>query len=326
MTDSYADLSTVELRQRLLDAVLADLRGPSAGEREMLDERSVSDRYMLGRLAPRRQQNRNDKDAEEQDAITDEDIEGELATAGVDGEDGITEPETAMAGSMQPNSLGMSFVSAPDADTLQISVEWGRYHREAGKGDSYTTKQGKQRLIWQRKPTAVTLPPVPLATGRFTQTPDSEQAEITVEGLVRRRGDGWHVTVFLVNGQTEPKQNSDSAWIFQVELAVASPDGHTIFSRRPTTAAGDDPEMQGMAMRYRKTVEFAVGHGVAVHAEIDPTDSHRAIRLATATVPVFDVPQTLPFVPAWAGNGHAQAVQHGKGRFWSGADAPCRGV
>ncbi|MCB0130591.1 MAG: hypothetical protein KDD78_07075, partial [Caldilineaceae bacterium] len=291
-------LSSTGLRAELLDIVLADLRGPAAGEREILDERSVSDRYILGRLAPRRQRSRSDDgDGAAEEVITEDDLDGELATAGVDGEDGSGEPETNLAHTMQPNSLGMSFVCAADADALQVSVAWGRYRREVGKGEEYTTAKGAQRRIWQREPTAVTLPPVPLTEGRFTQVPDPEQAEVTVDGLIRRRNDGWHVTVFLVNGQTEPKQNRDTAWIFQVELAVESPTGAPIFSRRPTNAVGDDPEMQGMAMRYRNTVEFAVGHGVAVHADVDPENPHRAHRIVTATAPSYDVPQTLPYVP-----------------------------
>ncbi|MCB0027125.1 MAG: DISARM system helicase DrmA, partial [Anaerolineales bacterium] len=231
------------------------------------------------------------------DPITEDDLDGDLATAGVDGEDGVSEPETTLAHSMQPNSLGMSFVCAPDAQALHLTVRWGRYRREPGVGEEYTTKQGTQRRIWQRVPTDVTLPPIPLQAGRFTEVPDPEQNEVTVQGLVRRREDGWHVTVFLVNGQTEPKQNKDSAWIFQVEMDVTAPDGAAIFTSRPHHAVNGDPEMQGMAMRYRNTVEFAVGHGVGVHVDVDPERPHRAKRIAIATAPTFDVPQTAPFVP-----------------------------
>ena len=54
-------------------------------------------------------------------------------------------------------------------------------------------------------------------------------------------------------------------------------------------------ELTEMALLYRKHVEFAVGHGVAVHAELSPQDPTRCIRLETRAVPFFEVePQTSP--------------------------------
>ena len=44
-----------------------------------------------------------------------------------------------------------------------------------------------------------------------------------MQGLVRRRDHFWSVTLFLVNGQAEPKKLRDTAWLFQPELAVESP-------------------------------------------------------------------------------------------------------
>lgn len=63
------------------------------------------------------------------------------------------------------------------------------------------------------------------------------------------------------------------------------------------TRDGDDPEVQAMGMAHRNTVEFAVGHGVAVHAEQLPDDPRRAVRLFTRVAPLFDVPQTQAYVP-----------------------------
>jgi hypothetical protein len=45
-------------------------------------------------------------------------------------------------------------------------------------------------------------------------------------------------------------------------------------------------------MLYRDEVEFAVGHGVGVHAEVSPADPTWAIGISTRVVPVFDVPRT----------------------------------
>ena len=54
--------------------------------------------------------------------------------------------------------------------------------------------------------------------------PDAEFPDVHVQGLVRKRDHFWSVTLFLVNGQQEPKKLRDTAWMFQPELIVESPD------------------------------------------------------------------------------------------------------
>ena len=107
---------------------------------------------------------------------------------------------------------------------------------------------------------------------------------------------------FLVNGQHEPEQNKDTAWLFQPELSVRSahPEAPDIFIRKPLeqhTAALDPiihAENQAMAMLYRNQVEFAVGHGVGVHAELVPDTPTRAICLSSSIIPNYEVPATKP--------------------------------
>src|SRR5208283_2179644 len=114
---------------------------------------------------------------------------------------------------------------------------------------------------------------IPLKAGRLSWTPDGEFPEVQVQGLVRKRDDFWSVTLFLVNGQQEPKKLRDSAWVFQPELIVESPGKEAIFHSRPQQKdpGKSDPvnfaEEQEMAMLYRHHVEFGVGHGVSIHAE-----------------------------------------------------------
>src|SRR5262249_59877071 len=90
---------------------------------------------------------------------------------------------------------------------------------------------------------------------------------VYVQCVIRRRDDHWSVTVFLVNGQEEPKKLRDQAWLFQPELIVECPKGKPIFFRR---ASQRDPgkldpvtfeEEQQMAMLYGHCVEFAAGCG-----------------------------------------------------------------
>jgi len=65
---------------------------------------------------------------------------------------------------------------------------------------------------------------------------------------------------------------------------------------RPALAgsAEQDREADTLAMAYRHQVEFAVGHGVGVHAEPDEQDPGRARHIRTATVPAYELPRTDP--------------------------------
>lgn len=103
------------------------------------------------------------------------------------------------------------------------------------------------------------------------------------------------MTLFLVNAQKEPAINKDEAWLFQPELTVQAPDGAPIFIKRqlPSNLNNQEDEDQAVAMIYRRTVEFAVGHGTAVHAELS-TDWKRATRIRTVIMPDYEVERMEP--------------------------------
>jgi len=118
--------------------------------------------------------------------------------------------------------------------------------------------------------------------------------------VVRQRNGNWIVTLFLVNGQEEPRINKDSMWLFQPELIVQATDGSAIFCKKVNrqNAAKLDPltaaENAAMEMLYRNYVEFAVGHGVSVHAETPPGVTDKAIRIKTRVIPAYEVCRTTP--------------------------------
>jgi hypothetical protein len=283
------------VRQELLDAVLLDLLGPAGGPDEELDERNVRDRYLVGMLAPKRQE------------LSPEEFD-ELAQGGVgSGEDGPTDFTAPPAKTMFPSSFGLTFCVDIEAEALQITARWGQYLRE--KSERLTRDSGEPKLVWKRYAREGTSRPQPLQQGRFTWRPIADLPEVYVQGVVRRRDDHWSVTLFLVNGQEEPKKLRDQAWLFQPELAVECPQGKPIFFRRalPRDPGKLDPvtfeEEQQMAMLYRHCVEFAVGHGVSARAEPCPSQCDRAVRLRTRVVPQFEVPKVTPptaeEVPGW---------------------------
>lgn len=135
---------------------------------------------------------------------------------------------------------------------------------------------------------------------KLTWVPCLEDApEVVVTVKSRRYQGDWIVTVFLENCQTEPPQNRDSAWLFQPELKVTSPDNAPIFIRKPLPASTKldgsvRHEQQSLQLLYRHTQEFAVGHNASIHAEPLNGDHNRALSLTTSVIPCYEVPQTTP--------------------------------
>ena len=166
-------------------------------------------------------------------------------------------------------------------------------------GNVIRTEQAEVKVkVWQRVPCGGKLT-IDLVEGVVShRAPDGEHPEVRVQGTIRGKnanGDRL-VTLFLVNAQQEPEENKDSAWVFQPELIVrAAGDSadKAIFRRRVALSSkDDDEERKALEMIYRKQVEFAVGHGVAVHAKTDDGDAERAHEVRTVVMPQYEVPVT----------------------------------
>src|SRR2546428_13463047 len=107
----------IKVRRELDEMVGRDLLGPAGGPEEEIAESRVSDRYLVGMLAPL---NRT------LDPGSDEDVaEGGVGTA----EEGGAEPGTAPVDSTFPSSLGLTVSVAKEATALRIAARWGRYER-----------------------------------------------------------------------------------------------------------------------------------------------------------------------------------------------------
>ena len=277
-----------EIRDMLEGLVIHDLLGPAGGPDEEVTEDRVRERYLVGMLAPRRV------------SVQDTEID-ELAVAGTDSYDeGKTDLGVAKSGTMLPSSIGMTFGVDGGAAGLRITSRWGRYLRE--HSETATGQDGKPPLVWKRTQIEVASTPISLKDGPFAPwVVTDEQPEVRIEGRMRKQGSDWIVTLFLVNGQNEPKKIKDEAWLFQAQLIVESADGKPVFCKRHSLVIDPtklDPltrmETDAMAMLYRQYVEFAVGHGVGVHAVLCPDDPQRAIRVQTETVPQYEVPMQTP--------------------------------
>lgn len=306
----------VYVRDLLQSAVMDDLLGPANGPLEQILDMSVRDRYLVGRLAPLDSTDKaggfgvdgSNDDEEVPDNLV---VKAQADKPDSSKSDSSPDPEsneevdTASNQSLIPSSLGMTFCIAGDIEHVEVEVLWGRYERfydhemykKAKDPLSGEKKQGQKVKVWQRIPCGKTIT-LPLTTGVIKPvSPDKEQPEVVIQGTVREPNENGDrlATLFLVNTQTEPETNRDTAWLFQPEIIVRSvvPEGAAIFRRRPVmNTDGSDWERASLEMIYRKQVEFGVGHGVAVHASVDPGNVELATDIKTVIMPEYEVPIT----------------------------------
>ncbi len=278
------------IREQLRQTVVNDFLGPAGGRDEELEERP-RDRYLVGMLAPRSRRS-NDESYPADEA-------GELAVASTTNtEDGKPDSGVAQKDNLSPSSFGLSFCVTAAATEIAVTANWGSYERVLSQ--TLLTPKGNPKRVWKRIQKTGTNK-FPLAEGLLEPwSPAKDSPDVEVRGKIRKGNGHWIITLFLFNKQHEPDQNRDAAWIFQPELIVESPDSKPIFLRRSKLRDPGkvDPfaymEELSMAMLYRRHVEFAVGHGVAVHAETPLNDATQAIRIRTRVIPVYDVPKTSP--------------------------------
>ncbi len=272
-----------EMRAELEELIVGELHGPAGGEREQLPGRGrVSERYITGLLAPRASLAIDPERLERSEGVG-------VSTAASD-DSGSDDTEAAAKPLLFPSSVGMSFTVVDGTAELAVTASWGRYLKEvAGEGEG-------ARTIWQRHPVSGIVR-VPVVEGEVTSlVPVDEQPNVVVRGKVTRLLQGWLLSLFLVNEQEAPDKNKDEAWLFQVSLTAEAPDGAAVFCGRADVLGNETPaevdELALLDLQYRNRVEFAVGHGSATHAEVDPVDPTRAVRVQTTAVPRHDVPVT----------------------------------
>src|SRR6266545_7391537 len=124
------------LREQLVEMVRADLLGPAGGDVEEVGESHVSDRYLVGMLAPRRRR-------------PDEQAQDELALETSDEESGPAE-QVGAAPSIFPSSMGLSFSLDREAIELVVSARWGHYQKAPSA--NAVTPTGQPKRVWKRRP------------------------------------------------------------------------------------------------------------------------------------------------------------------------------
>jgi len=281
------------IRDELTRVVVRDLLGPAGGEDEELDQREdhVYQRYLIGMLAPKASEvlgQQMDELATEEDEET---------------EDGTAESGVPAGSTYFPSSMGISFVVDSHAAQIVIECKWGRYLRI--KSETQVNKTGNPASVWKREPVKPEPITLPLAEGPVgTIIPHQAHPLVVLQGRIRRTNHGWVVTIFLVNQHKErkrPHEPKDEVWVFQPKLRIRGVDNEPIFVQRKEAKADlskMDPvtrdEMETMAMLYRHHREFAVGHGVSIHATLPEPLAERATAVETEWAPISEVAQQTP--------------------------------
>lgn len=315
------------IREILQLAVMDDLLGPAGGPHEQIVDMSVRDRYLVGKLAPREADRGGIEGlegplaAEAEEEPDDLDVhkgrhdpgaEFDSTTGRVDAEaEASDEIDASSNQSLVPSSMGMTFCVDGDVKRIEVEARWGQYERlyehehtkkinkkvKDADGKVIRTEQADVKVkVWQRVPCGGKLT-IDLVEGTIShRAPDGAHPEVRIQGTVRAKnanGDRL-ITLFLVNAQEDPPENKDSAWVFQPELTVRATDSDgAIFRRRVALSTkDDDEERKALEMIYRTQVEFATGHGVAVHATTDNENSEQADEICTVVMPQYEVSVT----------------------------------
>ena len=281
------------LRDQLAEMVIKDLLGPAAGPEEELSqyEDHAFKRYLVGMLAPKGSE------------VAGEELDELAAGDGEDGEEGGPDAGTPAGGTYFPSSMGLSFIVADEADKIIVHADWGHYLRISSS--TQADRNGAPARVWRRVPVIAPDLPLALAEGVIDPTPlHPEHPLVVLQGRMRKTAAGWVVTLFMVNQQEERKarnQPKDEVWVFQPRLRVLGAEQKPIFVQRKGGNADlskldrlSREETETLDMLYRHRREFAVGHGISVHATLPQPYAERATQVETEWVPSFELPQQTP--------------------------------
>lgn len=282
-----------DLRDELMDMVIRDLLGPAGGPDEELSqyEDHAYQRYLVGMLAPKASE------------IPGGELD-ELATSdGDEGEEGASESGVPAGSTYFPSSMGLSFVVDTDTKDIVVDAEWGQYLRI--KSATQVQKNGNPANVWKRRLVNVPSLILPLKDGIIgSRQLHPNHPNIVLQGRMRLTTDGWVVTLFMVNQQEERKRRGepkDEVWVFQPKIRIHGTESQPIFVHRKNAKidlSKMDPltreETEILEMLYRHHREFAVGHGISIHATLPEPLSEHATHVETEWVPTFDVQQQTP--------------------------------
>jgi hypothetical protein len=303
-------MTPADIRRKLVDALGLDLIGPNR-DSDLLGEvlpQAPSRWYLTGFLVP------FDADEEQRvDETVTEEVSEVSDAAGLD--DAVTPEPAAARRAFFPSSMGLSLLVSDKTEKLQVTVRWGDYraHTEAKAAEAASEAaevgagsgaEGSSRITWRRaqreEKLTVKLPDKTTTPVEF-DVPGSGGLKLALavrpvqfsKGAKELVPDGVRsVSVFLVNRRPPaPDEVRDESFAFQAEIVVQT---DVALVPRPNLRGldTDDWDEQVADLQYRDAFEFAVGHGVATRAILDPEGQCRVVE--TCWIPTAEVEHVAP--------------------------------
>ena len=288
--EGVAPVTSLEVRDRLVEALRLDLVGPWTGH--ALAEELLpgwvrpSNWYATGFLIPSGTPPERAGDVDEDDEIDEVQQSAGLV------EESNEEHKAAKKGYF-PSSMGLSFLVPGDAGSLDVTVRWGDY--EPGEKEA---TNGQPLRIWRRLPHESDIAMAHTGNGDVTvyDVPQSDGLQLLVVDrpidLAASEepvpGKARSVSVFLVNHRTPELDNRDLAYAFQAQIEIRSDRG---FTPRPDLGGGGVEEFDDRVadLHYADAPSYATGHGVSADWDV-LDDECRVIR--TAWIPSALVEKT----------------------------------
>jgi hypothetical protein len=298
-------LKPVGVRSQLVEALRLDLVGPENGtdlEAEVLPQ-APSRWYLTGFLVPLEAG---------ADQRSDETAQDELDFGGgsSDATDDDTTPEPPAARRAYfPSSIGLSLLVSKNTRQLKVMVKWGDYRPEPlesqEENEDKSDGAGRIPLLWKRNARNVGMTlDLPAQTDRAIEQPVPESAGLQIALAVRSVhalgiAEGMvpegtrSVSIFLVNRRVPltTDDNRDERFVFQAGLEVHAAEP---LIPRPNLRGHSTEEWDERVadLQYRDVYEYAVGHGIATHAEIHEAGDCRTVQ--SSWIPGAEVEHVAP--------------------------------
>jgi hypothetical protein len=209
--------------------------------------------------------------------------------------------DLSLANSFKPSSMAVSFLAEfPPKSRLVVEAEGGRYKRKAVRAGNH------ERTWWLRTPVHIRAEfraedicsaAVRKVETLSTRRRNSEDLNIQIEVFTRQnKGASRLVTVCLVN-RREATAHNDELCLFQSHFnaTIEAPDGEPHFLPYPRPVTQDlDWEEQSLALLYRESETFAVGHGCAADWGTEARNTDRALWVSAECLPTYEAPSITP--------------------------------
>ena len=324
-------MESIEVRQRLVEALLLDLVGPFPGsplESETLPQ-TPSRWYLTGFLIPAGAPEKHAGDEGDDEQL---DLQAE---AGATDDEDPPEPPSARRANL-PSSIGLSVLLPHEARTLQVTARWGDYRAQR------TGPEDKTPQAWTRTQCVESLHlALPAATTRTIETPIPGSNGLVVALTVRPvHGEAAKtagsfaagsipagarsISVFLVNHRTSADDEvKDEAYAFQAELVVDSP---IPFVPRESGAGANSSDWDDRVadLQYRDAREFAVGHGIATETCCDANGACLSLRTRGSPRPRSSASprrRSPGWKRAWR-RSRASPMASGRAEAWAASSPP----